>query len=269
MILGLEFAFMRQAFVAAGSIGVAAAAVGYFVTLRRQTFAAHALSHMGFAGAAGAIVLGLSAYLGLFVFSLCAGIALALAGRRLRQRDVGIGMVLMFALGLGVLFLSIYTSNAQSAMSILFGSIVGITAAQARLSLLVAALVLVALGAIYRPLCLASLNPDMARTRGISVARLDVLFALLLAATVAVAVPVIGALLIFAFLVGPAAAAQAFTRQLGAGVLLAMLLGLSVAWAGLAASYTIGWPASTWIASLSFALFLLAQGWRALRDSRA
>ncbi len=262
MILGLEYAFMRQALVAASSIGVAAAAVGYFVTLRRQTFAAHALSHMGFAGAAGAIVLGLSAYLGLFAFTLAAGLALALAGRRLRERDVGIGMVLMFALGLGVLFLSLYTTNAQSAMSILFGSIVGITAAQASLSLVVACLVLLALALIYRPLCLASLNPEMARTRGIAVGRLDLLFAVLLAATVAVAVPVVGALLIFAFLVGPPAAAQAFTRRLGGGVLLAMLFGLALAWVGLAASYAVGWPASTWIASLSFALFLLAQGWR-------
>ncbi len=264
-MLGLEYAFMRQALVAAGSIGVAAAAVGYFVTLRRQTFAAHALSHVGFTGAAGAIVLGLSAYLGLFAFTLAAGLALALAGRRLRQRDVGIGMVLMFALGLGVLFLSLYTSNAQQAMSILFGSIVGITAAQERLSVLVAAGALVGLALIHRPLLLASLNPDMARTRGIAVGLLDLLFALLLAATVAVAVPVIGALLIFAFLVGPPAAAQAFTRGIAGGMVLSMLLGLGVAWGGLAASYAIGWPASTWIAALSFALYLLAQAWRGWR----
>ena len=266
MILGLEYAFMRQALLAACSIGAAAAAVGYFVTLRRQTFAAHALSHIGFAGAAGAIVLGLSAYLGLFAFTLAAGVGLALAGRRLRQRDVGIGMVLMFALGLGILFLSLYTRNAQSAMSMLFGSIVGISAAQARLSLLVAAGAVLGLALIYRPLCLASLNPDMGRTRGVPVNLLDLLFALLLAATVAVAVPVIGALLIFAFLVGPPAAAQALTRRLGPGVLLSMLLGVGLACAGLGASYAIGWPASTWIAALSFLLYLAAQGWRALRD---
>ncbi len=267
MILGLEYAFMRQALLAAGSIGAAAAAVGYFVTLRRQTFAAHALSHVGFAGAAGAVVLGLSAYLGLFVFTLAAGLALALAGARLRQRDVGIGMVLMFALGLGVLFLSLYTRNAQAAMSMLFGSIVGISAQQARLSLLVSGGSLLGLALLYRPLCLASLNPDMARIRGVPLRLLDLLFALLLAATVAVAVPVIGALLIFAFLIGPPAAAQALTRRLGPGIALAMLLGVALACAGLAGSYAIGWPASTWISALSFALYLLAQGWRRLRDA--
>ena len=266
MILGLEYAFMRQALLAASSIGAAAAAVGYFVTLRRQTFAAHALSHVGFTGGAAAVVLGLGAYLGLFTFTLVAGLALALAGARLRQRDVGIGMVLMFALGLGVLFLSLSTHNTQTAMSMLFGSIVGISAAQARLSLGVAAAAVAVLLLLWRPLCLASLNPDMARTRGIAVGWLDMVFALLLAATVAVAVPVIGALLIFAFLVGPPAAAQALTRHLGRGVLLSALLGVGVAWAGLAASYALGWPASTWIAALSFVLYLLAQGWRRLRE---
>ena len=138
MIFGLEYGFMRHALLAGSSIAVASAAVGYFVTLRRQAFAAHALSHVGFTGAAGAILLGVSPYLGLFAFTLAAGIALALAGGRLRERDIGIGMVLMFALGLGVLFLNLYTANAQAAMSILFGSIVGITAGQADLSLAVA-----------------------------------------------------------------------------------------------------------------------------------
>jgi len=137
MILGLEYGFMRHALLAGSAIAVLSAAVGYFITLRRQAFAAHALSHVGFTGAAGAILLGLSPYLGLFAFTLTSGVALALTGGRIRQRDIGIGMVLMFALGLGVLFLNLYTANAQSAMSILFGSIVGITTEQAGWSLLV------------------------------------------------------------------------------------------------------------------------------------
>jgi len=113
MILGLEYGFMRHAFVAGSAIAVLGAAVGYFITLRRQAFAAHALSHVGFAGAAGAILLGASAYLGLFTFTLVSALGLALTAGRLRERDVGIGMVLMFALGLGVLFLNLYTANAH------------------------------------------------------------------------------------------------------------------------------------------------------------
>ena len=267
MILGLEYGFMRHAFAAGSSIALLSAAVGYFVTLRRQAFAAHALSHVGFTGAAGAILLGLSPYLGLFAFTLATGVALALAGRHLRQRDVGIGMVLMFALGLGVLFLNLYTANAQSAMSILFGSIVGITALQAWLSLAVAAAGLAALAALHRPLCFASLDPEGARARGIDVRLLDVLFIALVAVTVAIAVPVIGALLIFALLVGPAAAAQAISRSVAGGIAWAMAFGLGLTWLGLAGAYAVGYPASTWIASLSFALYLLAQGWRGLRGS--
>ena len=257
--LGLEYAFMRHAYVAGGAIALASAAIGYFVTLRRQTFAAHALSHVGFTGAAGALLLGLSPYLGLFSFTLAAALALGLAGERLRQRDVGIGMVLMFALGLGVLFLSLYAAGAQQAMSMLFGSIVGIDTAQAAWAAALALACLLGLLALYRPLCLVSLNAEAARARGIAVRRVDLLFVTLVAVCVAIAVPVIGALLIFAFLVGPPAAAQALARGIGRGLLLSMALALALTWGGLAASYAIGLPASTWIASLSFALYLLAQ----------
>lgn len=258
MMLGLEYGFMRHAYAAGGAIAVVSAAVGYFVTLRRQAFAAHALSHLGFTGAAGALLLGVSAYAGLFVFTLAGGLALALAGRRLRERDVGIGMVLMFALGLGVLFLNLATGNSQSAMGILFGSIVGITSAQVTLSVAVAAAGLLGLALLYRPLCYASLDPEAAQARGVNTRRLDLLFITLVAATVAIAVPVIGALLIFALLIGPPAAAQALSRSLAGGLLWAVAIGVAVTWAGLAAAYAIGYPASTWIAGLSFALYLCA-----------
>ncbi len=267
MILGLEYGFMRHALLAGSAIAVLSAAVGYFITLRRQAFAAHALSHVGFTGAAGAILLGLSPYLGLFAFTLTSGVALALTGGRIRQRDIGIGMVLMFALGLGVLFLNLYTANAQSAMSILFGSIVGITAEQAGLSLLVCVAGLAGLAVLYRPLCFASFNPEGAQARGVNTRLLDLLFILLVAATVAIAVPVIGALLIFALLIGPAATAQTVSRSIAGGVGLSMALGLAVTWGGLAAAYYIGYPASTWIASLSFGLYLLGHAWRAGQGS--
>lgn len=267
MTFGLDYGFMRHAYLAGGSIAVLGAAVGYFVILRRQAFAAHALSHVGFTGAAGAILLGISPLLGLFGFTLATGLALALLGHRVRQRDVGIGMVLMFALGLGVLFLNLYTRNAQAAMSILFGSIVGVSAEQAGLSLLLAVAGLLALAVMYRPLALASLDPEGAAARGIAVRRLDVLFLLLVAVAVALAVPIIGALLIFAFLIGPPAAAQALTRSMGAGIALAMLLGLAITWVGLAAAYAVGYPASTWIAGLSFLVYLAARLLQGRRES--
>ena len=269
MTFGLEYAFMRHAVMAGSSIAVLSAAVGYFVILRRQAFAAHALSHVGFTGAAGAILVGVSPAFGLFGFTLATGWVLALAGHRIRQRDVGIGMVLMFALGLGVLFLNLYTANAQAAMSMLFGSIVGISASQALLSLIVSVGGLIALGLLYRPLCFASLDPEGAQARGVPVRLLDILFLTLVAVSVALAVPVIGALLIFAFLIGPAAAAQALTRSVAGGLLLAVIFSLALTWLGLGAAYVVGYPASTWIASMSFGLYLLAQWWRTVQRRTA
>lgn len=256
MIMGLEYAFMRHALAAGTAIAVVSAAVGYFVTLRRQAFAAHALSHVGFAGAAGAILLSLDPYVGLFVITFLAALGLAWSGQRLSERDVGVGMILMFSLGLGVLFLNLYTANAQAAMSILFGSIVGVTMGQAWLSVGVAMVALLLLAAMLRPLLYMSLNEEAAAGRGVPVKRLNTLFLGLLAITVAIAVPIIGALLIFALLVGPPAAAQLLSKNVFPGILMAVALGVGETWAGIGCAYYIGYPASTWIASLSFFVYL-------------
>ena len=208
MIMGQEYAFMRHALAAGTAIAVVSATVGYFVTMRRQAFAAHALSHVGFAGAAGAILLGLDPYVGLFGITFLAALGLAWSGQRLSERDVSVGMILMFSLGLGVLFLNLYMENVHAAMAILFGSIVAVTLGQTWLSVGVAIAVMVLLAAIVRPLLFMSLNEEAAAGRGVPVKLLNAIFLGLLAVTVAIAVPVIGALLIFALLVGPPAAAQ-------------------------------------------------------------
>ena len=265
MIFGLEYGFMRHALAAGTAIAVVAAVMGYFVVLRRQAFAAHALSHVGFTGAAGAILLGLNPYAGLFTATFLTALGLAWSGRRLSERDVGVGMVLMFSLGLGVLFLNLYTSNSQSAMSILFGSIVGVTLAQAWLSVGIANAVLLGLGLIFRPLLFMSLNEEAAAGRGIPVQLMNVCFLGLLAATAAIAVPIIGALLIFALLVGPPAAARSLTRGAESGLIIAVILGVLETWGGIACAYTIGYPASTWIASLSFFVYVVAYSSRYFR----
>jgi zinc/manganese transport system permease protein len=265
MIFGLEYAFMRHALAAGTAIAMAAAVVGYFVTLRRQAFAAHALSHVGFTGAAGAILLGLNPYTGLFAATFLTALGLAWLGSRLSERDVAVGMILMFSLGLGVLFLNLYTTNAQSAMTILFGSIVGITRGQAWLSVGVALAVLLGMALIRRPLLFMSLNEEAAAGRGVPVQILNVIFLGLLAATVAIAVPIIGALLIFSLLVGPPAAARSLSRDARNGLLIAVLLGVLETLGGIACSYTLGYPASTWIASLSFIVYVAAYSSRHIR----
>lgn len=254
----LDMAFMRHAVVAGTCVAIAGSAIGYFVVLRRQAFAAHALANVGFAGAAGASLIGVDPMLGLFVFVFAAAVAMHLGGAELGDRDVSVGMILMFSLGLGVLFVNLYSANANAAIGILFGSLYGVNETQLAITGGVSVTVVVALAVLFRPLRFASLNPDSARARGLSIAGLGLLFLLLLAAMAAVAVPVIGALLSFAIFVGPAAAAQAWTTRVASGLALTVALAVGETWGGIIASYYINLPASSAIAGASFAVYALA-----------
>jgi zinc/manganese transport system permease protein len=251
-------AFMRHALLASTCIAVAGSAVGYFAVLRQQAFAAHALSNVGFAGAAGAILAGVNPMVGLFVFTMAAAVVLSAVSPTWKENDVGVGMVLMFSLGLGALFLNVYGANADAAIGILFGSVFGISSAQVKVIVVVSLCVLVVLAALFRPLRYASINEQAARASGVPVALVGLLFILTLAATAAVAVPVIGALLSFAIFVGPAAAAQAWTGRVATGLFLTVAFALVQTWCGLLASYYWNYPATSWIAGFSFAFYLFS-----------
>ena len=255
----LDMAFMRHAFAAGTCIAIAGSAVGYFVVLRRQAFASHALSNVGFAGAAGASLLGFDPMLGLFLFVVAAALLMAAAGEDIGDRDISVGMILMFSLGLGVLFVNLYSANANAAIGILFGSVLGINIFQLQLIAIVSLAVAALLAAMFRPLRFASLNAAAARARGVPVTAISTLFLLILAATAAVSVPVIGALLSFAIFVGPAAAAQAWTGRVATGVALTVALALVETWGGLWFSYYVNVPATSCIAALSFLFYALSQ----------
>ncbi|WP_205909446.1 metal ABC transporter permease [Salinicola lusitanus] len=255
----LRYDFMQNAFLATTIIAVMGSLVGYFVVLRRQAFGSHALSNIGFAGAAGASLIGAEPMVGLLVFVLGAALLMAWSGRNVSERDVSVGMILMFSLGLGALFINLYSANANAAIGILFGSVFGIDASQIRWITITSLVVLAGLVAIFRPLRFASLNPDAARARGIPVSLIDTLFLLLLGAASAIAVPVIGALLSFAIFIGPASAAQAWSGRIGVGLALTVLLSLGESWGGLVISYYANLPASSCIAGLSFGLYALSR----------
>src|ERR1700757_4198397 len=123
----LEYEFMRTAFLAGGVVAIVGGAVGYFLVLRNLAFAGHALSHVGFAGATGSVLLGLTPLWGLVAFTLAAAIAMGWLGTRLRSRDVAVGIILSLALGLGVLFLYLYSTHATQATAILFGNVLGVS----------------------------------------------------------------------------------------------------------------------------------------------
>ena len=257
--------FMRNAFMAGGLVAVMAAPIGFFLVLRGQTFAGHALSHVGFTGATGAVLLGVSPLWGLVVVTVAAGIGMGLLGERLAGRDVAIGMVLATALGLGLLFLHFFTAYASQATALLFGNVFGVDRGTvwglAGLSLLAAA----GLAAIARPLLFATLQPELAEARGVSLRLVSVLFLALVALCTAGCAQIVGVLLVFTLMVGPAAAAQRLALQLGTGVLLAVVLALGEAWGGIALAWTTDWPASFWITGLSALVYGMSCLWAGRR----
>jgi ABC-type Mn2+/Zn2+ transport system permease subunit len=187
-----QYEFMQNAFVAGTIVALLAGIVGYFVVLRRLGFASEALSHGGFAGATGAVVLGQDVFLGLVAFTSISGALMGLLGDRLRGRDVAIGGTLAFSLALGSLFLTLSTRFAGQAVNILFGNILSIAANDVRFIAAFALLALCLLGAMYRPLLFASVDAEIADARGVPVRLLSVAFMVLLAITVSASVQVVG-----------------------------------------------------------------------------
>ncbi len=253
----LQYPFIQNALLAGCCVAVVAAIAGYFLILRGLTFAGHALPNIGFAGAAGAVLLGLDPVLGLFAFTIGAGAGIGLLGRRVNERDTSIGVVMTFALGLGLLFLSLYSGYAERAYSLLFGQIIGISQQDVLLTAGASALVLVALLLIFRPLLFSSFDPELAQARGLPVRLLAVLFMVLLAITIALAVQVIGALLVFTLLIGPPATAARLVRSPYRALALAVVLGVVYTFLGIYCAAENGvWPVSFFIATLSFGVYL-------------
>lgn len=252
----LQYQFMQNAFIAGSIVAIIAAAIGYFVILRGLTFAGHELGYVGFAGAAGAVLLGIDPVFGLLVFTIGAAIGIGILGKEVRERDIAIGIITMLGLGLGVLFLALYTGYAEQAYSILFGTIVGIS----RTDVLVTALASIVVGGIllfiFRPLLFSSLDEEMAEARGVPVRMLSILFLVLVALVVSISVQIIGVLLIFTLLIGPAATAARLVRRPARAILLAMVLGLLYTWLGIIMAAYSNWPVSFCIAALSFGVYL-------------
>ena len=252
----LEYEFMRTAFAAGGLVAVLSGLVGYFLVLRGQTFAGHALSHVGFTGATGAILFGLSPLTGLVGFTVLAGMAMGFLGERIAARDVAIGMMLSLALGLGLLFLHFYTAYATQATALLFGNVLGV-GPEALLSLtLMSILSLVALAAISRPLLFGSLQPELAEAKGVPLRALSVAFLAIVGVAVGECAQIVGVLLVFTLMVGPAAAAQNLSTRFGPGIALAAVFALTEAWGGIALAWYTNWPTSFWITLLSGLVYL-------------
>ena len=252
--------FMQNAFLAGTIVAIIGGVIGYFVVLRRLSFATEALSHGGFAGATGAVLINQDVFLGLLAFCTFAGIVMGWLGDKLRGRDVAIGATLAFSLALGSLFLTISTKLAGEATNILFGNILAISPSDVRFVLFFTAVSLVAIGAMYRPLLFASLDPEIADARGLPVRGLGIAFMILLGFAVATAVQVVGVLLIFALLILPAAAAQQLTARPSYAIALSIVTSVLCVWLGLVLGFYLPYPPSFFITTLAFLSYLATRG---------
>ncbi|HLW48480.1 MAG TPA: metal ABC transporter permease [bacterium] len=254
-----HYDFIHQALIGGAITAAVAGAIGPFVTLRNMSFAVHGLAEVGFTGAAGAVMLGVSPEAGLLGACFLAAAAFGALGVRLRERDVAIGSVLAFAIGLGVLFLSLYTKYATEAFTILFGSVLAVSREDVIRTALVGAAALGALAAIARPLRFASIDPEVAEARGVPVRLLSTLFLLVLALAVSITIQVVGVLLILTLVVTPAGAAQRLTLHPGRLVLYSIVIALGATLGGIVCAVYTSLPPSFFVSAFSLGTYLVAR----------
>jgi zinc/manganese transport system permease protein len=270
----LAHEFMRNALLAGTFVGLACGLVGYFVVLRAQVFAGDALSHVAFTGALAAAIAGIDVRAGLFAATILGGILLGTLGDRARADDVVIGSLFAWTLGLGVLFLSIFTTkssagNGTAGVRVLFGSIFGLSPTDVRVSIALAVVVSVTLLAIARPLLFASLDTAVAAAQGVPVRALGLGFLAIVGLVAAQASQAVGALLLLGLLAAPAGAAHQITRNPYRGLLLAGVLSVGSVWIGLTLSYTFPTlPPSSMIVAAAVGIYALAFAATATRQLR-
>lgn len=255
----LSYDFMRNAFMAGTIAAILAGIVGYFVVIRHLAFAGHALGHIGFAGATGAVLIGIMPILGQLCLTVLAAAGMGLFGERINKSDIAIGIMLAFSLGLGTLFLHFYTAYAGQATAILFGDLLGVSQQAIKLIMILTVLSIVALSIIARPLLFTSLEPELAEAKGISLPLISIFNLIIIAVAVTIASQVVGVLLVFTLLIGPAAIAQQWTRYFWSGLILSTVIAIITVWLGIILAWVTDWPISFWISAIIFVVYILSQ----------
>ncbi len=257
--------YMQNALLVGAFVSIVAGVVGFFVVLRGASFATHALAQVGFAGAAGAVLIGVDPVWGLLVFSLLGAGGMGVLSARSSARDAITALVMTAALGSGALFLVLNRTYATDAFSLLFGTIVGISRTQVLETAGLAVLSLAAIAAMYRPLLFATVNAEAARARSVPMAALNVAFLMCIALAATTTIPTVGTLLIFSLVVAPPAAAVLLTDRPWKAVVLGIGLNLLCCWSGIAIAYATSLPVGFLIAALAALIYVGTRAYTTLR----
>lgn len=249
--------FMRNAILGGTIIALAAGLIGYFIVVRRTAFAAHALAHIGLPGATGAVLLGLPPVLGLGVFCLAGALFIGALGSRASDRDVVTGTTLAFATGLGLFFNSLATRNTNTMTNVLFGNLLAVSRTQLVAFAVLLAVLGLCIAVCYRPLLYSSVNEPVAQAKGVPVRALSIMFMVLLAVAVTMAVQVVGTLLLFALVVTPAATAIALTARPVLAMAISAVISVTSVWAGLGASAMFNLPPSFLVVTIACGVWLV------------
>ena len=255
----LGYSFVQNMLLAGVLVAVVAGLTSRFVVARGMSFAVHALAEVGFTGSVGFLLLGLSPVFGLLTGSMVTALVIGGLGLRIRERDSVVGLVMAFGLGLGVLFLSLYSRYATEAIALLFGAITSVSSGDLVLLTVVAVITTVGLGGMYRPLTFATVDPIVAEARGVPVRLISILFLMLLAAAVAEAVQVVGVLLILTLLITPGATAERLTAHPGQATAWSVVIALLATEGGIVLALVTAAPVSFFVTTIAFICYVAAR----------
>jgi zinc/manganese transport system permease protein len=265
---GELLALVHNSLIAGAVLGVVGGLISTFVMMRDLPFAVHSISELSFAGASGALLLGVNVVMGSLVGSILAAVVIGAMGSRARDRNSVIGVLMPFGLGLGVLFLALYKGRAANKFGLLTGQIVAVDTPQLSWLVGTSAIVLVGLVLIWRPLTFASTDPELAAARGVPVAVLSPLFMLLLGLTVAMSVQIVGALLVLSIVCTPAAAAMRITAAPRLVTLLSVVFAVGSVVGGILLALGSSIPISPYVTTIAFTIYLACRVVGALRGRR-
>ena len=257
--------FMVNAWIGASLVAVVAGIVGFFVVMRGAAFPAHAIPNGSFAGAAAAVLIGVSTLVGLGAFAVLGALTIAVLGRRGRQ-DAVTALALVMMLALGSLFLSFSSEYEPAVESLLFGEVLGISPTDLVPTGVLAAVCVAAIAVLYRPLLLSSTLGEVAAARGVGLFAMQLSFLLVLALATTMTVPVVGTLLVFSLMIAPPAAARSLADRPGAALALSVVLALATVWSAIALSYTTNYPIGFFVGTLGAVLYAAGRAWSALRS---